>query len=118
MSEVDFDNMLKSNEVSTFGSYRMFRTDDTDNTDGILVDILQGPHGLYLMWEAFSEDDDDEVPEPTIQNILTLDDEVRFLMEVSESEDDVGESEIAAAIDAALAEDDAITNNLSLYKPE
>lgn len=60
---------LKPSEITTFGKYRMFRTDDEDNQEGVLCNIVQGPDNFFFLIDYVTEE---------CQNILTLDPEVRF----------------------------------------
>ena len=63
---------LKPSEIKTFGKYRMFRTDYEDNHEGVLCLIAQGPDNtFYLLGDGTPSNIE-------CQNILTLDEEVRF----------------------------------------
>lgn len=63
---------LKPSEITTFGKYRMFRTDDEDNQEGVLCLITQGSdNNFYLLGDGTPNSVE-------CQNILTLDAEVRF----------------------------------------
>lgn len=58
---------LTPEKVCASGQYLMFRTDDSDNIDGIPCEISEHRGRYYI-----------EYPNGDNQNILTLDSEVRF----------------------------------------
>lgn len=63
---------LKPSEIQMFGKYRMFRTDDEDNREGVLCLITQGTdNNFYLILDGTPSS-------VQCQNVLTLDEQVRF----------------------------------------
>ncbi len=56
---------LKPSEIESCGAYLMFRTDDPDNVDGIPCTIFESAGIFFLQAEE-------------CQDILTLDEQVRF----------------------------------------
>ena len=62
---------LKPSQITSFGVYEMFRTDD-EGSEGIKCLIAQGPENtFYLLGDGTPSSVE-------CQNILTLDEEVRF----------------------------------------